>query len=505
MGNKILGRVGADGNFSIYSTGSAQFDEANYSSKSGPNFIGTFFYSNLYENAVLDNANPLKIDTETVPARQFSDDSLVVYNEFVEQGVDISVTNVASSSLINEGDSITFDISTSNFADGQIMYYEIVSNPVYVITPSKTTIGLTNLQTTSLVSFASTCINVDDGTNLYYEIVGTTPSSGFSDNTLTGIVTVTAGYGTTISKTVNVNAGNTSFNVILRTNDPSGPIVATSSTVSIGGTYVFTGSTTFSATGVNQSFVVPTGKTAIRATMWGAGGQGGLYPASATGPVNSFGGGAGSLEQVSISVTPGETLTVVVGSARVSGFQQSSTTQVATFGGGGAGGIFDGSSSGFNEGGPGGAAGGGSAIMRGASLLLVAAGGGGGGGYGNLDGLSGTAVPSTANGDPGGAGNALRGSNSTGAVGTNGSGGGGGGGQGGKGGGGAYGDGGSGGSNVSSSKITSSGGFNIITPGISYNGTGSAAANTGSVRYQANIGVGGTWQGAGNGLVVIEF
>ena len=109
----------------------------------------------------------------------------------------------------------------------------------------------------------------------------------------------------------------------------------------------------FNSQGVD-SFVVPSGVTSLTLKLWGGGGGSG--GGAATG-VGGDGGGAGYTLST-ITVTPGETLTVYVG-------------------GGGNGGTY---SSAGNDAGGGGGGGGFTSIYRGATALAIAAGGGGGGG-----------------------------------------------------------------------------------------------------------------------------
>jgi hypothetical protein len=136
---------------------------------------------------------------------------------------------------------------------------------------------------------------------------------------------------------------------------------------------------TFNFTGGVQSFVVPAGVTVLNVDVQGAGG-GGPSP----GPTP---GGNGGRVQAALPVTPGETLTIMVGgSGTAGGFN----------GGGPPGGL------GFNGGGA-------SDIRRGATRLIVA---GGGGGSPNLE-LSGG----------GGSGGGLVGGSGSGLCGTGGGGG----------------------------------------------------------------------------------
>jgi hypothetical protein len=111
--------------------------------------------------------------------------------------------------------------------------------------------------------------------------------------------------------------------------------------------------TTFSYTGADQTFIVPSDVTVLLVRMWGAGGGG-----NGTGK-----GGGGAYVQGLLDVTPGETLTLIVGS----GGSRYDTTN--NYGGGG------GSATVRAAGGQGG---GRSAIRRSGTEVVTAGGGGGG-------------------------------------------------------------------------------------------------------------------------------
>jgi hypothetical protein len=125
----------------------------------------------------------------------------------------------------------------------------------------------------------------------------------------------------------------------------------------------------FIYTGVNQIFTVPATTTNVMVYMWGAGGGG---------TINY--GGAGAMVQGILTVTPGETLNILVGQGGV-------MTGLTTFGGGGAGAGNQTSADGIGNGdngvnGNNGSGGGRSAIQRGGTNPtndVVVAGGGGGG------------------------------------------------------------------------------------------------------------------------------
>ncbi|MFM7019817.1 MAG: beta strand repeat-containing protein, partial [Aquirufa sp.] len=115
--------------------------------------------------------------------------------------------------------------------------------------------------------------------------------------------------------------------------------------------------TLYTYTGSNTSITIPAGTTSIDVKMWGAGG-GGSNTSNST-------AGSGAYVFGKLSVTPNETLTLIVGQG---GINKSS---VATFGGGGAGGNDPFQSL------HGGSGGGRSELRRGTTSLLIAGGGGG--------------------------------------------------------------------------------------------------------------------------------
>lgn len=142
------------------------------------------------------------------------------------------------------------------------------------------------------------------------------------------------------------------------------------------------------------SFVVPRGVTSVAVTVVGAGGGGGSNNSSGS-VYGGGGGGSGGYVQTTITVTPGETLTIVVG-----------------WGGYGSNYNFNGNYAYYNnvytdtniyQQNPGtwasGGAGGSSSISRGATTLVSATGGGGGvtlgagGAAGSPNGVAGGGYP----------------------------------------------------------------------------------------------------------------
>ncbi|HVS58348.1 MAG TPA: DUF2341 domain-containing protein [Candidatus Saccharimonadales bacterium] len=127
----------------------------------------------------------------------------------------------------------------------------------------------------------------------------------------------------------------------------------------VGGVNANGGSQTYTTPG-SDTFTVPSGITSVIAKAWGAGGGGGGGGAGGAGG----NGGGGGFSQATLTVTPGETLNITVGSA------------------GGAG-------NGSGRSGAGGGGGGYSGVLRSTTPLLLAAGGAGGGGGGQTNGETG--------------------------------------------------------------------------------------------------------------------
>jgi len=266
--------------------------------------------------------------------------------------------------------------------------------------------------------------------------------------------------------------------------------------------------TTFSYTGADQTYTVPSNVYAVVAYIWGAGGGGSGQP-----------GGAGAFAQVVVPVTPGQTYTIIVGQG---GIQTSS----ATYGGGGFGYVGNAW------------AGGGRSAIRYSSADIVTLGAGAGSGQdsgstggvanwsplvnsGNgydataaqhaslVSGKGGTQTAGGAGGAPdGGLGSSYQG----GAGGLNyGGTGGTGGAPTGGGGSGYYGGGGGGGGASGPYNCTGGGGgsslLNNVIPITGGNSPNSQAQapGTSSSYYSGNIATGGTSGAGGNGKVVLTY
>jgi len=200
---------------------------------------------------------------------------------------DATVTVTPNTTSVNEGDSVTFTIST-NLANGTTLFWS-----------------------TNAVS-------------------GTVNASDFTDNVLSGSFTVNNGAAT-IVRGIRADAsteGSESFQLQIRSESAGGPLLATSSTVTINdtsqtppGQILFTTSATGYGTRTSNSWTVPAGVFSISMVCIGGGGGGRSFTNSIVGG----GGGGGALDfRNNFSVTPGQVITVFVGNGG-QGLQTDST------------------------------------------------------------------------------------------------------------------------------------------------------------------------------------
>jgi hypothetical protein len=135
----------------------------------------------------------------------------------------------------NEGSLINYTLYASNVEDGTQLYYDVVSvasqNSSVTLNPSSLSVN-----ESETISFSGSVVGIADNTNFYYEITGTVNASDFVDGSLTGIATVSNGI-YTITKTLLAfdtdlpEETQENFQLTLRTGSNIGTIVATSSTV----------------------------------------------------------------------------------------------------------------------------------------------------------------------------------------------------------------------------------------------------------------------------------
>lgn len=105
--------------------------------------------------------------------------------------------------------------------------------PTYAVTPS-----VTSVNEGGTVTFTVNTTNVANGTTLYYTTAGTATAGDFSDNNISGSVTINSNTGT-ITRTISSDStteGAENFTLSIRTQSTAGTVVATSTTVTINDT-----------------------------------------------------------------------------------------------------------------------------------------------------------------------------------------------------------------------------------------------------------------------------
>ena len=135
----------------------------------------------------------------------------------------------------NEGSLINYTLYASNVEDGTQLYYDVVSvasqNSSVTLNPSSL-----SMNESETISFSGSVVGIPDNTNFYYEIAGTVNASDFADGSLTGIATVSNGI-YTITKTLlafdtdSPEESQENFQLILRIGSNTGDIIGTSSTI----------------------------------------------------------------------------------------------------------------------------------------------------------------------------------------------------------------------------------------------------------------------------------
>ena len=219
--------------------------------------------------------------------------------------------------------------------------------------PFRTSVNITysvSYSTTSVdegssVTFDVTTTGLDDGTVLYYSLTGGSAGEADIDGGLTGSLTINSNFGSAVIAVTadQTTEGPENFVFRLRTDSTSGEIVYTSPTINITdtsiepayvNTYLFKSPRDFKNSG--SRWTVPTGVTHIWVSTVGAGGVGENYPNSYSGG----NGGGGGYSRGVIAVTAGESLIVAVGSHNNNGYGPDSYAP-----GGGFSGILRGPSS----------------------------------------------------------------------------------------------------------------------------------------------------------------
>ncbi len=173
------------------------------------------------------------------------------------------------------------------------------------------------------VVFTIKTAGVPDNTVLYWTtsvIFGNVDASDFTDSAISGSATITTNTATITRSLINdsVIEGTESFQIQLRKTSITGPIVATSSTITVSDTAI--SQVAYTAPGT-YSWTAPAGVYSVSVVAVGGGGGGGTDRASepiATDFPGANGGAGGGLGwKNNIAVAPGQSYTVVVGAAGV--------------------------------------------------------------------------------------------------------------------------------------------------------------------------------------------
>ena len=222
--------------------------------------------------------------------------------------------------------------------------------------PTWTTTSPLTMYDGSRTSGITVVANDSEGDTVTYSVVSGSLPTGANLNSSTGVISGATAVGSdtastfTVRATANSKTADREFTMTVKA-----PVTQT-----------------FSYTGSNQTFTVPTGLTALTAYMWGAGGGGGYQG----GWQQGFAGGGGGSAIGTINTTGMTSLIIIVGQGGQGQDSNSSSTIYDAFGGGG--GNASTSDNRYTGGG-----GGLSGIFNGsythANSLLIAGGGGGGG------------------------------------------------------------------------------------------------------------------------------
>lgn len=174
----------------------------------------------------------------SMEAADFSNNSLTGSFNIVGTGATTGIATVtrtiANDALTEGNESFTFVVRTDSTTgpvvatSPTITVVDVV--PIYSVTPSTTSVN-----EGSSVTFTVTTTDVANGTVLYWQISGTVSASDFSDAALSGSFTINNNTGT-VTKTIATDIlteGNETFTFVVKTGSTTGPVVATSSLITV--------------------------------------------------------------------------------------------------------------------------------------------------------------------------------------------------------------------------------------------------------------------------------
>lgn len=203
--------------------------------------------------------------------------------------------------------------------------------PSYTISPSSTL-----LDEGATVTFTITTTAVPDNTTLYYTTAGTVETSDFTDNTLSGTVVInnnTATITKTITDDFSVGEGAEYFALELRETSITGNILDTTSTISINDSSVSSFTNSLSTTSINEGETVtvtvntvgiPDGST----LFYTSSNTIDITPSSGSFIINSDTGSFNITAQEDLLVESAETFTVSIRTVSIAGSIVSTTDAV---------------------------------------------------------------------------------------------------------------------------------------------------------------------------------
>jgi hypothetical protein len=147
--------------------------------------IGTFLTANVYRPYnILESefAHVTNTPGLGVYMRHNKSNSVDVYNEIDDYSLLPRYAITPSTTSVQEGNPVYFNVFTSNVSAGTTIYYEVVSPPIVEIYPSTTQVPVTGS-----IDFVINTYNVGLGTTLYYDFFGVgINTSVFSSQVLSG-------------------------------------------------------------------------------------------------------------------------------------------------------------------------------------------------------------------------------------------------------------------------------------------------------------------------------
>lgn len=152
--------------------------------------------------------------------------SKTLSNDLTTEGLETIIIQIRSESISGPVVATASTVTVNDTSQAPII-------PTYNITPTTSSVN-----EGGLITFNISTTNVANSTTLYWTNAGTTNSSDFNDNSNNGSITITSGAGSFSRTLINdlTTEGSETIVIQLRTGSISGPVVATASTVTVNDT-----------------------------------------------------------------------------------------------------------------------------------------------------------------------------------------------------------------------------------------------------------------------------